>query len=146
VDVPDVRVAVQRVDRLVIGEAHLSDEHLDRLVGLGGRRLLISRQLMIQCWTGWGLRLAVSARSIISWTWPSWSMLRRLAAALASRISPGGPTINARFRIFSSAASKTLPLVAARRLRREERRGDLFLSAPRRRPARVAPTGTRPPD
>jgi hypothetical protein len=81
----------------VIGEAHLSDEHLDRLVGLGGRRLLISRQLMIQRWTGWGLRLAVSARSIISWTWPSWSMLRRLSVADEGRErhGRGGSTLRA---------------------------------------------------
>jgi hypothetical protein len=41
VDVPDVRVAVECIDRLVIGEPHLAEKHPDRLVGLCGRRLLV---------------------------------------------------------------------------------------------------------
>ena len=41
VDVPVVRVAVERIDGLVLGEAHLVEKHPDRLVGLCGRRLLV---------------------------------------------------------------------------------------------------------
>jgi hypothetical protein len=71
VEVPVLRVAVQSIERLVAGQAHLVQEHPGRLVSLGRRRLLPSRQLKIQCCTGCGLRLAVSARSIISCTCPS---------------------------------------------------------------------------
>ncbi len=40
VEVAVLGVAVERVDGLVLAEAHLVEEHGDRLVGLGGRRLL----------------------------------------------------------------------------------------------------------
>ena len=40
VDVPVVGVAVERIDRLVLAEAHLGEEHPDGLVRLGARRLL----------------------------------------------------------------------------------------------------------
>jgi hypothetical protein len=41
VEVPVLRVAVQPIDRLMLGEAHLVQEHLGGLISLGRRRLLI---------------------------------------------------------------------------------------------------------
>ena len=40
VDVPVMGVTVKRIDRLVLPEAHLGEEHPDGLVRLGARRLL----------------------------------------------------------------------------------------------------------
>jgi hypothetical protein len=40
VEVPVLRVAVQPIDRLVLGQAHLIQEHPGRLISLGRRRLL----------------------------------------------------------------------------------------------------------
>src|SRR5579863_273526 len=39
-EVPVVGIAVERIDGLVFAKTHLPEEHLYRLVGLGGRRLL----------------------------------------------------------------------------------------------------------
>jgi hypothetical protein len=50
-------------------EFQLAEEDARCLRRLGRHWALACRQLKIQCWTGWGDRCAISAKSAISSTW-----------------------------------------------------------------------------